>query len=192
MAKNLSFLFLLLLASCVTHNDKPQLFVNLESNGNLESKNELSCIPIQQAKNNYTPADLFKSIKICIDKNKNDNAAQLIILALSYGKYDSLRVADVSAHQAVKALKIQTFRSSNQKKLDEFDVFRRANYGKATKRFVSTCNSIRKIGKPNYYPDYMISHGINAFMAGNKSGLVENFNEDNRWQEVLNNYLKCK
>ncbi len=192
MKKKLIILSLVLLTSCVSHNDKPQLFRHFESAGNLESKNELSCITIQEAKSTYTPADLFKSVSDCIDKDKDDNAAQLLILALAYGKYDSLRVADRSAHQAIGALKFKTFATSNQEKLDEFDIFRRENYSKGTKNRVSSCESIRKIGKPSYYPDYMINHGLNAFFAGNKSGLVESFNEDNSWRDVLYNYLKCQ
>ena len=60
------------------------------------------------------------------------------------------------------------------------------------KRLQLTCERIKKIGKPNYFPKYMILHGMNAF-TGNpyENALVANFDQKQQWGLVVKNYLHC-
>jgi len=54
------------------------------------------------------------------------------------------------------------------------------------------CTRVRKIGPPDYYPRYMVQHGMRAF-TGRKSprGLVRNFNAEKAWEKSLDTYLHC-
>ncbi|MFP3527099.1 hypothetical protein SB912_31875, partial [Pantoea sp. SIMBA_072] len=53
------------------------------------------------------------------------------------------------------------------------------------KEFSEFCRVVKSIGKPNYHPQYMISHGMGAFTDSKGNGLVENFNEEQAWLETL-------
>jgi hypothetical protein len=54
------------------------------------------------------------------------------------------------------------------------------------------CDGVRKVGIPNYYPRYMILHGIKAFTGDPyKGGLVEGMDADATWKKAQSEYLHC-
>ncbi|WP_082828097.1 MULTISPECIES: hypothetical protein [unclassified Marinomonas] len=54
------------------------------------------------------------------------------------------------------------------------------------------CRSLINLGAPVYYPNYMVQHGIRAFTdQGKTSGLIEHFDSDSAWKEVLSASVKC-
>ena len=82
---------------------------NAKSQGNLKSYHKLSCIDKGKLKNIYTPADMFPAIAKCIKKAKYSRAVYLAIVTNAYGHYDSSRVEDESAAQAVSILQPAAF-----------------------------------------------------------------------------------
>jgi hypothetical protein len=54
------------------------------------------------------------------------------------------------------------------------------------------CAEIKTVGPPNYYPAYMVQHGINAFTGGSPSGSVKaDFNVQEAWEKALVVFLNC-
>ncbi|PRH82769.1 hypothetical protein [Arenimonas caeni] len=160
--------------------------------GNLESTTELACIPLVEAKNTHTPADLYRAVADCVETGNFADGVLLFALAGVYGRFDTLRVLDKTAHQALPALQMENLWPIAEEKYDQF----RTEAGRMLqdeKAFAAVCAEIRKLGPPNYYPRYMVQHGIGAFLSGPGSGdgLVPGFDEASGWDESLDNYLHC-
>jgi uncharacterized membrane protein YhaH (DUF805 family) len=167
--------------------------VNFESAGNLGVTHKLKCLKGDEVKPEYTPADLMPAVVDCIDKERYEDGAMIFLTASLYGSYDKQRVKDVTAHQAISALiakHIQFLDTPNKEKynalmknlLEELDDGE--NNSPLENKF---CNFIIKLPKPNYFPSYMINHGMDAFSADfdEKKGLSDNYNSDEIWQKVL-------
>jgi len=59
-------------------------------------------------------------------------------------------------------------------------------YGNPDK-FLAICTEILRIGTPQYYPGYMIQHGMNAITGTNPDDeLVKNFDSETAWKQTLN------
>ncbi|BEV08937.1 hypothetical protein [Methylophilus sp. DW102] len=132
-----------------------------------------------------------KAVAVCAKQNKNKDAAILFALAGVYGRFDTLRVSDKSAHQAVTVLKMQMFSSLTP---EQQNAFRE----EATKtlsnpnEIASKCKAIKHVGPPRYSPIYMIQHGMAAFTGGKSgNGLVKDFDPQAAWQQSLDGYLHC-
>lgn len=161
---------------------------NIESKGNLESKHPTNCIEIEELTNKNTPADIFIGIAKCLDKSDYQKAGELYFAALAYGRFDAFRVEDRTAHQAISVLRMNYLGNLNEVDTNEFQ----SALKKVNGELNTICCSLKKLGKPDYYPNYMIQHGMSAFLGSqSKSALVDNFNSDKAWEDVLNNYIKC-
>ena len=178
-----------LLASCSQSGSAPPI-INHQSKGNLESNNPIGCIEASDVKSIYTPADLYKGVAACIVAANFKSGALLYALAGVYGRFDTLRVADVSAHQALTVLQMKEIGSLPQ---GETDKLRQevASITKDEARLSSLCAEIRKIGLPNYKPNYMTQHGMDAFLPGSASGPVAPFDAPAAWEQSLTSYLHC-
>jgi hypothetical protein len=164
---------------------------NIETKGNLEVTHDLGCISLNHVKNDYTPADLYKSFGQCIKENNYADGLDIFLIAGAYGYFDKLRVADKSAHQATKVLIMNntSFMSVEQKQQWKASI---AKLGEPNSpMLLHTCNAIKKIGQPNYYPAYMIQHGMDAIMNHNDKPIVDNFNAHEAWESAIMKYLHC-
>lgn len=165
--------------------------INHESSGNLQSKYKVGCIPISSAKNEFTPADLYIGVTDCIDKKQINSAANLYILAQAYGTFDTLRVSDKSAHQALSILQLEFLKPlTKEDKTELAQVLRRTNLAKD--EITKICKQIRQLGPPSYHPDYMIQHGMGAFTRGQSNGgIAADFNQDKSWEKALSTSIHC-
>lgn len=161
---------------------------NIEAKGNLESNNPSGCTGISGLSNKNTPADIFMGIKNCLDKDNYANASQLYLAALAYGKYDTIRVEDKTAHQAITVLRLNHLGGLGKEKTEKLQ----SAIKKSAENMGSVCDSLKQLGRPDYYPRYMIQHGMGAFL-GNKSkdGLDSDFDPNKAWVDVLSGYVKC-
>jgi hypothetical protein len=108
-----------------------------------------------------------------------------------YGRYDTLRVADKTAHQAVTVLQMQMFSSMSKEKAAAFRKGLQDSLGVPASLAV-VCGDIARIGPPGYHPRYMIQHGMGAFQKGEPSdGLVAGFDAPAAWKQSLDSYLHC-
>lgn len=164
---------------------------NYEAPGNLESTYDIGCPDASKLSNKYTPADLYRAVSKCAEQGAHKEGAFLFALAGVYGRYDTFRVADATAHQAVTVLLMQAFaRLSKEKKIALKDGIKNA-LGNAEGR-AAMCKDVVRIGPPNYYPRYMIQHGMDAFLKkGPSDGLVKDFDAEAAWQKSLDTYLHC-
>src|SRR5262245_23451831 len=83
----------------------------VEAPGNLESTQDLGCIPISDLKNTYTPPDLYMGMLECVNQENYSSAIFFFALAGTYAYYDTLRVADLTAHDAKSILVSASLRS---------------------------------------------------------------------------------
>lgn len=163
-----------------------------EAPGNLESENDIGCVGPAKLKNTYTPADLYKAVSSCARQNKYEEGAYMFALAGVYGRYDTLRVADKSAHQAVLVLVMQSFGSLDKEKEAAFKESLKKTLGNPDER-KQVCKLIDTLGPPAYYPGYMIQHGMGAFLdKPSENGLVTDFDSKAAWEKSLDTYLHCK
>lgn len=164
---------------------------NYEVSGNLESKNNLGCIGAEKITNKYTPADLYKAVSTCANENRNKEGVLLYALAGVYGRFDIFRVADNTAHQAAFELQSEAMESMSK---EVVKAFRESLYGKlgTPEGLAAVCKEIMVLGPPNYYPDYMILHGMAAFKKdGTKNAIVADFDAASAWKKSLDTYLHC-
>jgi hypothetical protein len=76
-------------------------------------------------------------------------------------------------------------------KLKQFDEIKEQTLNDS-KKLSAICTRIRQIGPPDYYPRYMVQHGIQAFTGfKTPNGLVPNFDARKAWTESLTSYLHC-
>lgn len=166
--------------------------VNYESEGNLEVTHQVGCWSFSKLNNKLTPADLYSGLARCLKDENYENAADLVVLAEIYAFFDKLRVADKTAHQAHPILWREAFEATSKdgkiKLLDALD----AKLAKGGKQLTETCLAVRKIGRPDYYPSYMIQHGIGAFgSTDSNNGLIADFHPEQAWKKSLDESLHC-
>ena len=102
------------------------------------------------------------------------------------------RVADKSAYGAYDMLFRNAISGFPQSEIEafskHFDLYMPAKSG--TRK--SVCAKIVAIGKPAYFPSYMIRHGIGVIdTPANLDGLKSSFDEDKEWKFVLRTALEC-
>jgi hypothetical protein len=166
-------------------------FRNYEATGNLESKYNSGCVGIQRLSNKHTPADLYKAVTSCVEEGKYKEGALIYALAGVYGRFDTLRVADNTAHQAITVLRLSALSPVDKTKQNAFKDVLNKTLGNS-EGFGSTCKDIAQIGPPDYYPRYMIQHGMGAFLKnGSEDGLIPNFDSKAAWKRSLGGYLHC-
>jgi hypothetical protein len=159
--------------------------------GQLAAKHPVGCVPLAQVDNTRTPPDLYVGVTACIQQDNYRAAVALFALAGMESHFDAERVLDKSAGQAGQVLIMGTFNGLSDEK--------RAKFAKTVSEFAAdtaalaqTCSSIRKMGYPTYYPEYMVLHGIHAFTAqpGDPT-LVATFDAAATWNSMLTTYLNC-
>jgi hypothetical protein len=176
-------------SGAAAQNAAPQ-FRNYNAAGNLESTVNLGCIVLDKATAQYNPVDLFKAAKACITAKRWDEAARLHILAMTFGRFDMVRVADRTAHQAITVAQMeiygdvapadrQTFGDHAKLLMDE------------PQAHAAFCVALNRIGPPAYFPRYMIQHGMGAFLGNNGNGLVKDFDPVVAWRTLVQTGRKC-
>lgn len=112
-------------------------------------------------------------------------------LAGTYGYYEALRVADSTAHDAQSILAQRSLSSLDNTQMEAFKQELKTTLGNPDK-FPALCDEILRFGPPQYYPRYMIQHGMNAIAGGKpEDELVKDFDSDMAWKTSLDGYLHC-
>lgn len=170
--------------------EKEAEFHNYSSPGNLESTHKIGCIPLSNASPEYNPVDLYRGAKVCLDSGRQQDAFALVSLALTYGRFDMLRVADPTAHQAVAMASTEVLADTPDSVKAQFYALAAKNMNDPAQR-AELCRVVGMLGAPTYNPRYMIQHGMMAFMHRRGDGLIKDFDRDKSWSEVMTSYLKC-
>lgn len=173
------------------HVEQNGIVTNMTVEGNLASYINIGCISLSEVKNTFTPADLYKGVRECIKQENFDRAANLFMLAGLNARFDAERITDKTAGQARVVLIMNTFSNVPQDQKDKF--------GAAVKRLTENteflgklCNEINKIGIPDYYPSYMILHGVKAFTGNpHERALITHFDALSVWKKLQFESLQC-
>lgn len=166
--------------------------ISIEVEANLESPKPLtSCVCLDSITNDHNPADIFTGLLKCIELKKYNRAAQYFALAGVYGRFDSYRVKDNTAHQAVQVIQLEAFSTLTEKQKGALLNALNEELERGSENLKNNCGSLSNIGMPSYYPTYMIQHGISAFTDEKGNALVEDFNSNKAWEDALNGYLHC-
>ena len=160
---------LLLCASNLFEENQPQAPIN-------------TCMERIEIKNSQTPVDLFHSSAACIEEGKYPQAVELYLIATAYGYFDSARVVDKSTRQTLDGLKTEIFGPLNATKRNQFAEALRASLDDMQ----SSCRFLDKLGKPTYYPKYMVQNGVTR-----GDGLILNYDAKAIWEDTRVNYLRC-
>jgi len=157
--------------------------------GNLKPTHKVGCVSIASASDTWTPSDIFPAMRACINRGSYTDAIELFTLASSYGRFDMMRIPDQSAWNAMQVLQMQY--------LQDVTPVQKAGFNKAAEAMLQNrsdiCIKLEKLGPPVYVPTYMIEHGMAAFTKSLKNGgLVQDFNGQAAWAEVLHDYAHCK
>lgn len=164
---------------------------NMRIAGSLESTQEVACIELDAARNSYTPPDLYRGVIRCIDQNRLDLAAGLFALAGAYSRFDAERVSDTSARQARTVLLMTTFQDLSESMQERFSAAVNGLLTDADRR-AALCGAVGRVGMPDYYPSYMILHGIGAFTGDpHANGLRKDFDAQATWTQMMDKFLRC-
>lgn len=162
---------------------------NYQSKGNVESLSPVGCVDLSALSTGNTPADIYPAVQKCIDVQDYKRAARLFAVAGAYGRFDTLRVLDVSAHEVIPALQSVIFGQLEEKTVADFrETVKSLSAG--SEGHVELCAQIRKLGLPTYTPTYMTLHGMSE-ITGRGGGLKSNFNATEAWESALKTYLQC-
>lgn len=164
--------------------------INHEATGNLAAKFDLACVGAENLENRYTPADLYPAMTKCLSQSDYKKAVFISALAGVYARFDTLRVADKTAHDANAVLRMQATANVSDEQKKTFRKTMQDITGNPAD-FAQMCRDIAHIGPPSYFPDYMIQHGMAAFDQNGGSVLVPDFNIADGWQTSLDSYLHC-
>ena len=173
------------------NNIHAQKNISIEAEGNLESPNPCGCVELAEVTNQHNPADILNGMKKCIELKDFEKAAKLFAIAGVYGKYDTYRVKDRSAHQAFLVLQQSILLNLNEKDKEKIILNFNKLLEKGSEELNNLCQDIQKVGIPKYFPRYMIQHGMQAFTNKEGNGLVEKFNSKEAWTLALKSYLHC-
>lgn len=149
----------------------------------------LGCIPLSEAKNQYTPPELSKASVACIDSAKYIEGLELNMLAGVYGRFDAFRVEDKGAHKAAQTVLVKDFAALPDWKKKEFRKYSNTFKNTRSPEFKDLCERIKAIGAPDYSPDYMLRQSKPDAKGERK--LVANFDAAKAWDTALDEYLHC-
>jgi ankyrin repeat protein len=159
--------------------------------GQLAPTRTFGCVGLEKVDSTATPPDLYSAGRACVEQGDYDDAARLFLLGGAYGRFDAARVTDKTAGQGLTIL-IMGF--GNGLREDQKQAFLAA-----TSRFHAAadrerlCGQFKRLGPPNYFPRYMVLHGIKAFTAADPTAdaLDPNFDAAATWQQILTQGLSC-
>jgi hypothetical protein len=164
---------------------------NYTTEGNLEPTHNIGCAEPSKITNEHTPADLYLGLGQCLEEGNLEGGVLLFALAGVYGRYDTLRVSDRSAHQATTVLRMTYLDSADESTRTKFGEILKETLG-SPDGLASICSQVRRIGAPAYSPRYMIQHGMGVITGNStKDGLVVDFEPESAWEKSLDTYLHC-
>jgi hypothetical protein len=135
---------------------------------------------------------LYPAHADCVRSGDLDAAVELYAFATAFGDYDTKRVADTSAHQAIGALQARYLWTLPEDRKLAFVEYLETSAAAGTKLGRRVCAELRRVGPPAYEPLYMIRHGMNAVLGSGPSAPPDGFSQDVAWASVLESEMKCE
>ena len=169
--------------------------VNVQTPGNLAATRDLACFAPDEMKPVFTPADLAPAAIDCIANDRMDEALFLFGTMLGYAAFDGQRVTDRTAGAARGALAMRIGQASKSGDATLYAKWQ-STLEQAQKRgsplSAAQCDLHRRLGPPDYRPDYMIAHGLQAMTNPEAEPMKAEYDPDATWKAVLTRFLACK
>lgn len=157
---------------------------NMTTEGNLAVSNEFGCIALSEAKPSYTPPDFTRAVSICAREAAYGRGAELFGAAIMYGMQDGDRVSDRTAPQGlivlINEMMAQLSDGERSQLKQAFDTL----LDETTPAHAAFCEGMNKLGKPDYFPRYMVQHGMQAFLGNGEEPLIPGFPADENWADI--------
>jgi ankyrin repeat protein len=154
-----------------------------------------ACVRLDQSDNSHTPMDLYASLMDCMHNNRDADAVGLFVLAGMDSAFDAVRVSDKTAGQARQILIMGLFQTMPANEHQHFETAMK-ELADHPQGHAVLCEQVKKIGPPQYYPSYMVNHGMGAVMGALSNQappppLRSDFNAAATWTELQTMYLNC-
>jgi hypothetical protein len=142
--------------------------------------------------NRIDPLQLSDVVRSCVDRERYDRAVFYYALMGLYGRIDISRVIDKSAHQAAAVLMTSTVRNLTAAQKSSFQASLQATLQDSAKQS-EMCSGAKRIGPPDYYPDYMIRHGMRGFIDPDwkSNPQVKMVDIEGIWRGLMATYMHC-
>ena len=151
-----------------------------------------ACVALNMVDNRSQPPDIYQAVGACVATDHLDDAVRLFIIAGALWRYDAQRVTDLSATLAGSQLIVNTFAPLT---FERRDAFRRMfeHMVANPEELARVCRRLDQIGKPQYFPRYMVLSGARALNAADpyKDALIPNFESEAAWTKVLHEQIGC-
>jgi hypothetical protein len=144
------------------------------------------CIRFSQATRETPPNELYDSLAQCITDGEFADAARLFMLAGIFSRFDAIRVADVTARDTGAVMILNTFNPLPEDPKKQFGIELNALMENADAR-QSYCATLRRLGYPTYFPEYMVSHSLHRITPP----LRADFDAEATWTSLQASYLHC-
>jgi hypothetical protein len=154
-----------------------------------------ACVRFDQIDNTHSPVELYASVADCAQNNRDVDAVSLFVLAGMDSSFDSLRVADKTAGQARQILIMGLFQEMRADVHARFETALKGLMDQPQRR-ATLCAQVHKIGPPQYFPAYMVNHGLGVMQSALSNQLPPpplepNFDAAATWATLVINYLDC-
>jgi len=154
-----------------------------------------ACVRLDTIDNSHTPIELYSSLNDCMQNNRDADAVSLFVLAGMDSSYDSLRVTDKTAGQARQILIMALFGGMAPDVHTRFETAMK-DFTDHPQRHAALCELVKKVGPPQYFPAYMVNHGLGVMQSALSNQapptpLKADFNAAGTWKELITSYLNC-
>jgi ankyrin repeat protein len=154
-----------------------------------------ACVRLDAIDNSHTPIELYSSLNDCMQNNRDADAVALFVLGGMDSSFDSLRVTDKTAGQARTILIMALFGGMTPEVHARFEAATK-QLSENPQRHAILCAQVKKIGPPQYFPAYMVNHGMGAVQSALSNNsppppIEPNFDAAASWKGLLTTYLNC-
>ncbi|WP_346293717.1 hypothetical protein [Sphaerothrix gracilis] len=154
-----------------------------------QNPNLIECVNSEEITSEHTPYDLYWSSYLCMQEERFDTAAELVAIGNFFGTYDKKRVADTSSYQAMTVLMYTVDSQMTDEQRNFLIESLNALRPSCEVGGECICEVLGNAGQPTYYPSYMINHGIAGYLGSSESAIVEGFDPEIAWQEIMDECL---
>ncbi|TLU66158.1 hypothetical protein FE810_05410 [Thalassotalea litorea] len=158
------------------------------------SPEQTRCPGIETLSNKDDPNQIYRRVVRCSQLQEYDRAAELMFVAMSYGKFDSMRVSGKVRHHAAARSRIEAMNKLNAMQLDGLHQALIVKFQNEDER-QQLCSLMRSIGQPVYQPEYMLNYqnplsSRQTHLASPSLGLPT-FEQELAWESVFFNFARC-
>ena len=151
-----------------------------------------TCVALNMVDSRLQPPDLYQAVGACVSTDHLDDAVRLFVMAGALWRFDARRVADISGALAGGQLIVNTFAPLPPERRLAFKRMFDHMMGNP-EEVARVCRRLEQIGKPQYFPRYMVLSGVRALNAADpyENALNPNVNVDEAWNRVLHEQIGC-